>query len=90
MVLLFSTENLLVALYAIVGIALIVASVRGTIEYVYGWELGIVESLMGRGRGRRRRRRLIDRRLEWSGPQLPVARRVEVRADVRLGARAYQ
>ena len=31
-VLLFSTENLLVALYAIVGIALIVASVLGTIE----------------------------------------------------------
>jgi len=46
-VLLFSTENLLVALYGIVGIALIVASVLGTIEYVYGWDLGIVESLMG-------------------------------------------
>ena len=46
-VLLFSTENLLVALYAIVGIALIVASVLGTIEYVYGWDLGVVESLMG-------------------------------------------
>ena len=45
--LLFSTENILVALYAIVGIALIVASVLGTIEYVYGWDLGIVESLMG-------------------------------------------
>ena len=47
MVLLFSTENLLVALYAIVGIVLIVASVLGTIEYVYGWDLGVVESLMG-------------------------------------------
>jgi len=46
-VLLYSTENLLVARYAIVGIALIVASVLGTIEYVYGWDLGIVESLMG-------------------------------------------
>ena len=46
-VLLFSTENLLVALYAIVGIVLIVASVLGTIEYVYGWDLGVVESLMG-------------------------------------------
>jgi len=46
-VLLFSTENLLVALYAIVGIALIVASVLGTIEYIYGWDLGVVESLMG-------------------------------------------
>ena len=46
-VLLFSTENLLVAFYAIVGIALIVASVLGTIEYVYGWDLGVVESLMG-------------------------------------------
>ena len=46
-VLLFSTENLLVAFYAIVGIALIVASVLGTIEYVYGWDLGTVESLMG-------------------------------------------
>jgi hypothetical protein len=46
-VLLFSTENILVALYAIVGIALIVASVLGTIEYIYGWDLGIVESLMG-------------------------------------------
>ena len=46
-VLLFSTENFLVALYAIVGIALIVASVLGTIEYIYGWDLGIVESLMG-------------------------------------------
>ena len=46
-VLLFSTENLLVALYAIVGIALIVASVLGTVELVYGWDLGIVESLMG-------------------------------------------
>jgi uncharacterized membrane protein YdfJ with MMPL/SSD domain len=46
-VLLYSTENLLVALYAIVGIALIVASVLGTIEYVYGWDLGVVESLMG-------------------------------------------
>ena len=148
-VLLYSTENLLVALYAIVGIALIVASVLGTIEYVYGWDLGIVESLMGnlvvgfsvdytihlghmfvaagreydlqnsldrfsfairkmggtveyvygwdlgiveslmgRERRRRRRRRLIDRRVERSGPQLPVARRVEVRADLRLGARA--
>ena len=46
-VLLFSTENLLVSLYAIFGIALIVASVLGTIEYVYGWDLGIFESLMG-------------------------------------------
>ena len=46
-VLLFSTENLLVALYAIVGIALIVASVLGTIEYVYGWDLSVPESLMG-------------------------------------------
>ena len=46
-VLLFSTENLLVALYAIVGIALIVASVLGTVELVYGWDLGVVESLMG-------------------------------------------
>jgi hypothetical protein len=46
-VLLFSTENILVALYAIIGIALIVASVLGTIEYIYGWDLGIVESLMG-------------------------------------------
>jgi predicted RND superfamily exporter protein len=46
-VLLYSTENLLVALYAIVGIALIVASVLGTIEYIYGWDLGIFESLMG-------------------------------------------
>ena len=46
-VLLYSTENLLVALYAIVGIALIVASVLGTIEYVYGWDLGVIESLMG-------------------------------------------
>ena len=46
-VLLYSTENLLVALYAIVSIALIVASVLGTIEYVYGWDLGIVVSLMG-------------------------------------------
>ena len=46
-VLLFSTENLLVALYAIFGIALIVASVLGTIEYVYGWDLGVPESLMG-------------------------------------------
>ncbi len=46
-VLLFSTENLLVSLYAIFGIALIVASVLGTIEYVYGWDLGVVESLMG-------------------------------------------
>jgi predicted RND superfamily exporter protein len=46
-VLLFSTENLLVALYAIFGIALIVASVLGTIEYIYGWDLGVVESIMG-------------------------------------------
>jgi predicted RND superfamily exporter protein len=46
-VLLFSTANLLVALYAIFGIALIVASVLGTIEYIYGWDLGVVESLMG-------------------------------------------
>ena len=46
-VLLYSTENLLMALYAIVGIALIVASVLGTIEYVYGWDLGVPESLMG-------------------------------------------
>ena len=46
-VLLYSTENVLVALYAIIGISLIVASVLGTIEYVYGWDLGIVESLMG-------------------------------------------
>ena len=46
-VLLFSTENILVSLYAIVGIALIVASVLGTIEYIYGWDLGVVESLMG-------------------------------------------
>ena len=46
-VLLYSTENLLVALYAIVGISLIVASVLGTIEYIYGWDLGVVESLMG-------------------------------------------
>ena len=46
-VLLFSTENFLVALYAIFGIALIVASVLGTIEYVYGWNLGVPESLMG-------------------------------------------
>ena len=46
-VLLFATENFLVAFYAIVGIVLIVASVLGTIEYVYGWDLGIVESLMG-------------------------------------------
>ena len=33
-VLLLSTENLLVSLYAIFGIALIVASVLGTIEYI--------------------------------------------------------
>ena len=46
-VLLFSTENILVALYAIVGIVLIVASVLGTIECIYGWDLGVVESLMG-------------------------------------------
>ena len=46
-VLLYSTENILVSLYAIFGIALIVASVLGTIEYIYGWDLGIVESLMG-------------------------------------------
>jgi predicted RND superfamily exporter protein len=46
-VLLYSTENLLVALYAIVGIALIVASVLGTVECVYGWDLGVPESLMG-------------------------------------------
>ena len=45
--LLFSTENFLVALCAIFGIALVVASVLGTIEYVYGWDLGVVESLMG-------------------------------------------
>ena len=46
-VLLYSTENFLVALYAIFGIALIVASVLGTIEYIYGWDLGVPESLMG-------------------------------------------
>ena len=46
-VLLFSTENFLVAFYAIIGIVLIVASVLGTIEYIYGWDLGVVESLMG-------------------------------------------
>ena len=46
-VLVFATENLLVSLYAIVGIALIVASVLGTIECIYGWDLGVVESLMG-------------------------------------------
>ena len=46
-VLLVSTENILVSLYAIFGIALIVASVLGTIEYIYGWDLGVVESLMG-------------------------------------------
>ena len=46
-VLLYSTGNFLVAIYAIIGIALIVASVLGTIEYIYGWDLGIVESLMG-------------------------------------------
>ena len=46
-VLLYSTENILVSLYAIFGIALIVASVLGTIEYIYGWDLGIVESLVG-------------------------------------------
>ena len=46
-VLVFATANLLVSLYAIVGIALIVASVLGTIEYIYGWDLGVVESIMG-------------------------------------------
>jgi len=46
-VLVFATANLLVSLYAIFGIVLIVASVLGTIEYIYGWDLGVVESLMG-------------------------------------------
>ena len=46
-VLVFATGNLLVSLYAIFGIALIVASVLGTIEYIYGWDLGVVESIMG-------------------------------------------
>ena len=46
-VLVFATQNLLVSLYAIVGIAFVVASVLGAAEWVYGWGLGVIEALAG-------------------------------------------
>ena len=46
-VLIFATENVLVSLYSIVGIAFVVASVLGTAQSVFGWDLGIIESLAG-------------------------------------------
>ena len=46
-VLIFATENILVSLYSIVGIMFVVASVLGTAEAVFGWSLGIIESLAG-------------------------------------------
>ena len=46
-VLVLATQNLLVSLYAIVGIALVVASVLGAAERVYGWDLGVIEALAG-------------------------------------------
>ena len=46
-VLLFATENVLISLYSIVGIMFIVASVLGTAQAVFGWDLGIIESLAG-------------------------------------------
>ena len=46
-VLVLATQNLLVSLYAIVGIALVVASVLGAAESVYGWDLGVIEALAG-------------------------------------------